>query len=313
MRIDTENNRILVRQSWLGDALLCAQRAKYGMNYPDLRSGSDATAIGTGVHAGIEEYLNGEVTDHESFCRNIRGHVELELAKGVKLTQISRDTDKMWACVDSMATAWWNDIRPLVPLGGTTEHKFKAPLGVKASNGMDIWLEGTIDYVSPDGTLWDWKTASRTYSLREKHMQSHQATCYVSACRTLGLVPDGDEPTLFRFGIMVRQLQPKAQVVTVSRDANQVQFLTRQIKSVIDTALPVWDNTDWVINDQHFLCSSTWCDYWTMCKGAHWSESNCDSPDQSVTTVTVTITELDTSSRDTVSNANNGTTSTQEA
>lgn len=301
MRIDTDNNRILIRQSWLGDALLCAQRAKYGMNYPDLRSGSDATAIGTGVHAGIEEYLNGEIDNLEHFCRNIRSHVEHELAQGVKLTAISRDTEKMWSCVESMSYAWWNEIRPMVPLGGETEYKFKAPMGVKASNGMDIWLEGTIDYVSPDGTLWDWKTASRTYSLREKHMQSHQATCYTAACRALGIIPDDDAPTLFRFGVMIRQEKPKSQIITVSRDANQVQFLTRQIKSVIDTALPMWDSSDWVINDQHFLCSSTWCDYWTMCKGAHWSEGSCDSPDQSVTQVTVTITEPTVVHGDTVS------------
>jgi hypothetical protein len=173
---------------------------------------------------------------------------------------------------------------------------------------MEIWLEGTIDYVAPDGVLWDWKTASRTYSLREKHTQSHQATCYVTASRQLGLVPDTDEPTLFRFGVMVRQESPKAQIVTVSRDKDQVTFLKRQIKSVVDGAVAVWGNEDWTMNDQHFLCSETWCDYWTMCKGAHWSSGSCEAPDQTVTPVTVTITEPSGDRDATVSTATQGTT-----
>lgn len=288
MRFDPDNNRILVRQSWIGDAMICPQRAKYALAYPNLRTGSDATAIGTGVHASIERYLREEIADAESFSRNTAESVAQELSKGVKQTAISRDEGKMWRCVDAMATAWWDDIRPYVRLGGSTEHKFQSPLGVTASNGMDIWLEGTMDYVSPDGVLWDWKTASRTYSLREKHTQSHQATCYVAAARQLGLTPDTGEPTLFRFGVMVRQESPKAQIVTVSRDANQVGFLKRQIKSVVDGALGVWGNDDWTMNDQHFLCSDTWCDYWTMCKGAHWSPDACESPEQTVTPVTVT-------------------------
>ena len=292
MRIDNENKKIFVRQSWLGDALLCAQRAKYGMTYPELRNGSDATAIGTALHAGIEEYLVGAVSDHESFSRNIRGHAERELAKPVKLTKISNDPDKMWTAIQAMGDAWWDEIRPLVPLGGLVEHKFKAPLGITSSNGYGIWLEGTIDYVAPDGTIWDWKTAARTYSLREKHEQSHQASCYISACRTLGLVPNGDEPTLFRFGIMVRQQSPKAQILTVARDANQIEFLKRQIKSVVDTTVAMWYEVDWVINDQHFLCSSTWCDYWSMCKGAQWSEGATQAPDQSVPSVKEVYLEL---------------------
>jgi len=287
MRLDNENNRILVRQSWVGDALLCAQRAKYAMTYTDLRTGSDATAIGTGVHAGIEQYLNGNITDAEHFCRNIKAHVEKELSKGVKLTQISNDPDKMWRCVESMAMAWWDDIRPTVPLGGLTEHGFKAPLGIQASNGMDIWLEGTIDYVDPTGTLWDWKTAGKPYSAREKHLQSHQASCYITAMRINGVIPNDDTPTKFRFGVMVRQEKPKAQIITVERGQGQSEFVTRQIKSIVDTCLVSWDNTDWTMNDQHWLCSSTWCDYWSMCKGAHWDTSSTIVPDQEVTPVTL--------------------------
>lgn len=282
MRFDQTNERIYVRQSWLGDMLICPQRAKYALTMPKMRRGSDATAIGTGVHAGIEKYLTREVGTVDEFIEAVRATVAYELDKDIKLTGLTDDMDNMWLCVDSMATGWWENIRPLVPLGGLVEHKFEAPLDVNASNGYGIWLEGTIDYVGPDGSLWDWKTSSRTYYGKEKQKQSHQASAYISAGRRIGLIPDSDTPSVFRFGVMVRQPTPKTQVITVSRGRDQVNWFRRQVSSVVNTATQAWGMPDWPMNDQHNLCSSKWCDYWSVCKGAHWSESDLELPGQSV-------------------------------
>lgn len=281
MRFDPETNRVYVRQSWLGDYLLCPQRAKYALSMPTLRRGSDATAIGTGLHAVIEQTLRGDVRDMDHMITNARAFVNKELDKDIKRTEISSDPDKMMRCVDSMAEAWWTDIRPYVPENGLTEYSFKVPLDVNAKNGLEIWLEGTMDYVAPDGSIWDWKTASRAYYAREKQTQSHQATCYVTAARTLGIVPK-DDPVPFRFGVMVRQPTPKAQIITTVRTSDQSDWLKRQVKSVVDTALDGWGNADWMMNDQHNLCSSKWCDYWHLCKGAHWDERSMLVPEQAV-------------------------------
>lgn len=282
MRFDPEEQRIYVRQSWVGDALICPQRSRYALAMPTMRRGSDATAIGTGVHAGIEKYLTGEITDLDGFQEYTQLVVASELDKDIKKTGLTDDPENLRACVDSMAQGWWDSIRPSVVLGGMVEHKFQAPLNVHATNGYGVWLEGTIDYVAPDGVLWDWKTSSRTYYAREKQSQSHQATCYITACRTLGLIPDTDTPSLFRFGVMVRQPTPKAQIVTVSRGHDQVSWFRRQVLSVVNTAVTAWGQPDWPMNDQHSLCSSKWCDYWSVCKGAHWRDSDLDLPSQTV-------------------------------
>jgi len=280
MRYDSSTNRIYVRQSWLGTYLICPQRSRYDMVMPKLRRGSDATAIGTGVHSAIEGYLRGEYDDLKSMLGRANDEVSSQMEDPtLRRTDISKDVDHMMACVDSMVVAWWDTIRPEVTLDGKVEHKFSAPLAVHA-NGAEVWLEGTIDYVAPDGTLWDWKTAGRSYSAKEKQKQSHQATCYVAACRTLGLVPDTEVPTPFRFGVMLRQHTPKAQIVTVERGPEQVEWLRRQVLSVANTALTVSTDVDWAINDQHNLCSSKWCDYWTVCKGVHWSDSAMEPPSQ---------------------------------
>lgn len=284
MRFDPTLERIYVRQSWLGDALICPQRSKYAISMPTMRRGSDATAIGTAVHAGIEQYLTGELGDLDAFQETVHLTVASELEKDIKLTGLTDDPEHLRACLDSMTQGWWDNIRPLVPMGGMVEHKFMAPLDVHASNGYGIWLEGTIDYVGPDGSLWDWKTSSRTYYGKEKQKQSHQATAYITACRTLGLIPNDDTPSVFRFGVMVRQPTPKTQVITVSRGKDQVHWFRRQVTSVVNTAVQSWGMPDWPMNDQHNLCSSKWCDYWSVCKGAHWSESDMELPSQNVDT-----------------------------
>jgi hypothetical protein len=250
---------------------------------PKLRRGSDATAIGTAVHHAIEQYILGNATTLQDMIELARKEVNEQLAdETLRRTDISADLDKMFLSVDAMVTSWHQDIRPLVPLGGLVEHKFKAPLLEGSVSEVPLWLEGTMDYVAPDGTIWDWKTAGRSYSAKEKQKQSHQATCYVAASRALGLVPDTDEPTPFRFGVMIRQATPKAQVITVSRDKGHVEWLRRQIAGVASTALSLPMSNDWAMNDQHNLCSSKWCDYWSVCKGAHWSDGSMEPPSQVV-------------------------------
>ena len=63
MRIENDNgtsvNRIYVRQSWLGDALMCPERARLGSLHPELRRENDSAMMGTAVHVGIEAVLNG--------------------------------------------------------------------------------------------------------------------------------------------------------------------------------------------------------------------------------------------------------------
>lgn len=284
MRYDKSTNRIYVRQSWIGSYLICPQRGRYDMTMPQLRQGSDATAIGTGIHSAIEEYLNGKLDDSiDTFIESCRTNVLLELDRpNLRKSSISNDMDSLLVIVESMAVGWWDTIRPHVPLGGVTEYKFACPISDQCSpSSPELWLEGTMDYLAPDGTIWDWKTAGRSYSPKEKQKQSHQATSYVLAARKLGLV-DTSEPTLFRFGVMLKQHTPKAHIVTVSRDAGQVEWLERQVASIVTTASTMSTGVDWMMNDQHNLCSSMWCDYWNLCKGAHWEGSTMDPPSQEV-------------------------------
>jgi hypothetical protein len=289
VRYEQQTKRIYVRQSWLGTYLTCPQRSRYDMTMTKLRRGSDATAIGTAIHSAIEGYLRGDYNTITDMIDAAHIYVGKELEDPtIRRSDISSDGEHLRQCTEAMVYGWWEDIRPAVALGGLIEHKFAAPL--VEGEGLSLWLEGTMDYVAPDGTIWDWKTSSRSYSAREKQKHSHQATCYVAAARILGLVDSSPAPTPFRFGVMVRQTSPKSQIVTVERGPAQVEWLKRQVSSVIYSASSIGLDRDWPINDQHNLCSSRWCEYWNICKGVHWDDRTMEPPSQ---TVEIRVTSAD--------------------
>lgn len=269
MRLDNVDRRVYVRQSWFGDYLICPERARYAIVQPSFRSGSDATAIGTGIHAGIEWALAHSTLmdiDLDQLCEYTQQQVADELAKPVKRTKISDDADGIPVTVSAMMEAWYMDIAPTVGWGGEVERKFRYPSGMMAMNGYEIWFEGTVDYIDTNGVLWDWKTAARPYNGREKQERSYQTTVYCQWAKVEGL-SSGDTQS-FNYGVMVRQKSPKAQVVQIERHQGHYDWLNRQVQTIVNNALLVSDQVSWPMNDQGALCSATWCDYWSICKGA---------------------------------------------
>jgi hypothetical protein len=120
--------------------------------------------------------------------------------------------------------------------------------------------KGTID-LATDGTQWDWKTASRKYNVREYQQQSLQASMYAAACVALGYA---EYPVRFNFGVMVRggagQVVP---TVRTSSHEDQLRSFIRPFAKLAITNL----NEQWVMNNTHYLCSETWCPFWSICPG----------------------------------------------
>ena len=261
MKIDQENQIIYVRQSWLGDMAICPERARLGQVKPEFRTGSDATIIGTAVHAGIEQVLKGETSEFVDMLEFVNN--EYETLQNTNYTITNIEQDKIPSYLEAMSLAFYNDILPHIKLGGTPEMFFRVPLGIKVE-GYDIHLEGTMDYVDPDGDIWDWKTAKRIYNQKEKQKSAIQPTVYATAVRNLGL---SENPT-FNYGVMVRQETPKAQILSVTRGVEHGKWLQHYVKGAVTTALKSGYQNEWIMNDSSALCSSQWCSYWSVCKGA---------------------------------------------
>jgi hypothetical protein len=274
MRVNKFDRKIHVRQSWLNDMAICPERARLGQVRPEFRIGSDATIIGTSLHAGIESVLKGE-SDYKGMREVVDDHYAVLASGPHKTTNINPDLIPTY--LDSMSKSFYESILPHVKLGGLIEHKFEAPLGMNIGD-YGVWLEGTIDYVDPDGVIWDWKTASRAYNLKEKQKSSIQASVYAAATTALKLSPEF--PVDFRYGVMVRNQSPKAQILSIIRTEAHMIWLKQFVRGAVNTAMNTGYENNWFMNDSSNLCSSNWCSYWSVCKGAFLQESDNDTPDQ---------------------------------
>jgi hypothetical protein len=266
MKIDHENKTISVRQSWLGTLMVCPQRANLSIKYPDMSSGSHATAIGTGVHSAIERTLCTIDYSEDIDLLDMQQYAIKEVMEELnRLKDPPAPQEEYEPAVFAMVEAWVTKIAPSVQFGGLVENFFQVPLYTVALNGYDILLEGTIDYVEPDGRVWDWKTSGRTYHAKEKQERSHQSTAYCYAVKNMKL--SAEPRQFFNFGVMIRQDTPKAQIVETTRWEGDYEWLRKMATSAVNSAL-VWTG-DWPMNDQSALCSHQWCDYWSICKGSH--------------------------------------------
>lgn len=263
MKYDSINKRIYVRQSWLNDVMLCPERARLGALYPTLRQGSDATIIGTAVHHGIEALLTAP--DKYEFTELVKLSVDkyAELAaEPHKETGIA----EVPLLIESMILAFTTQVLPHVEHGGKCEATFDVPLGIHL-DGYEVYVQGTMDYVTPSGVLWDWKTSSRVYNERDKQASAIQATVYAYAAASLGWVPNPHHVD-FSYGVMVRQQKPRGQVVRLHRNSEHFAWLKNQVQSVVHMAHSLGTTGAWLRNDQGNLCSAKWCDFWKQCKGA---------------------------------------------
>ena len=277
MRIENDNGygvtKVFVRQSWLGDALMCPERARLTALHPETRKENDSAMMGTAVHAGIEQVLNSEIQPEDIGDYSVNAFFEREKALNAegKKINITNTDPKNWAKhINSMANAWVNDIMPHVPLGGISEYKFATKVA-NVDNELfeyELWFEGTMDYFHPKG-IWDWKTAARKYYQAEKQTQNVQSAVYAEASHVLGMI---EYPVEFNFGVMIRNASSTGQIVSIIRTPEHGQWIIDQTIALVNNLLTVqakMPSSRWIVNDQHYLCSQRWCPVWSMCKGSY--------------------------------------------
>lgn len=263
MKIDKVNKIVTVRQSWLNDLTICPERARLGVVRPEFRVGSDATIIGTAMHYGIECVLGGSASSYEEMLQAVTGKYD-ELAKEPHIAT-NIEADKIPDYLKAMSTAFYEGILPEVTLGGEIEKYFKVPLSVDV-DGYSVFIEGTMDYVEPSGLIWDWKTASKQYYIKDKQKSAIQPTVYTYA--VMHERKDLEEYVGFRYGVMVRSDAPKHQIVDITRTGEHHRWLQYFVRGAVAPCLATSTDSPWLMNDSSNLCSSKWCSYWSICKGA---------------------------------------------
>jgi hypothetical protein len=264
------------RQSGLKDIDLCMERARRqmaGLMPEATKAGNDATEQGTAVHAAIE------------LCLQMMMDGEHPLSLGSMFDMACEVFDEMsevegfqWVKAKSPATvhrriktclATWYD-RILPELHPSAAELSWGPLVVYEDEQRIIELTGTIDYIDAVEGPADWKTSGREWIKWEHDRWDIQPTVYTWALAVMLGDPHGAGRT-WPFTFHVMYTDGGYDKIVVYRHAGDWTWLKERVLVVakmIEAELP-----EWPLNDNHALCSPTWCPAWATCKGRHYQDS----------------------------------------
>jgi len=258
-------DRITLRQSWLGQLAMCPERARQDLLGISESTESSNTAIGTAVHYGIEQCLLDQMQTGEPMT--MRETQEIAVGEwNRKAPEIVRWNHKSTEAIEIIAAnteVWWNEVRPgLRPTA--VEHEFNLPLVV--DHEPEIWLKGTIDCVQEPGMpIIDWKNPGRKpHDAWEKKRWSVQAAAYTWAIGAEGESPaiSTFEPREFEFVHLVKGTVHRTLVDVGPAEWASLVMLARSAGTLITANLPIWPLT---MSGWH--CSPKWCGAWATCRG----------------------------------------------
>lgn len=250
-----DRTEITIHQSFLGTHMMCPKMARDDAERPEGSAPSSETAIGTAMHAAIEDHLCG--ADEEQCQQALVDAYRIEIEHPLFKQNVPHDKalHQALACY----YAWRRDLLPGVRNPASLEHKFR--LHVDSRDNVDLFIGGMWDLLD-DGVIVDWKTAASMHKYQQWQVDRWfiQPTMYTWA---LAIETDDWNPKLFKYGIVEKKAQPVGHWMTTRREAKDWMFLKEQIWSVIDS----WQAPP-SLNDQGWHCSPKFCASWKECKGA---------------------------------------------
>lgn len=259
------------RQSSLKTLDLCLERGRLEMSGLMARNDTDSSAQGTAVHAAIEASIQSELSGQGWLTVEDMTYIavdefeELSAAEGFLWIKTKRPST-VHTRIERMLTTWDLKVRPrLVPVA--TELTW-GPFTIYEDHERIIQLTGCIDYIDALTGGGDWKTASRSWEAWEHKRWDQQASIYTWAMSEM-LIVHGEREGIWPFTFYVMNSDGSYQEIVVQRHAGDWAWIKERcvaVAQLIEAELPVWPK-----NDNHALCSPTWCPAWDQCKGQHYA------------------------------------------
>ena len=256
------DDRIVLRQSWLGTLAMCPERARQDWYGISESTESSNTAIGTAVHYGIEQCLleSMQTGDPLSETDTVAASMEEWRRKQSEIVRWNHKVPDAENIIQKNTVAWWNEVRPTVK-PTAVEWDFELPLVV--DHNPQIWLRGTIDCIQEyPNPIIDWKNPGRKPSDDwEKRRWSVQAAAYtwaVASHAESGLT----EPLGFEFVYLVKGAVHRTLVDVGPSEWASLVALARSAGTLLAADLPVWP-----LNMTGWHCAPKWCGSWSTCRG----------------------------------------------
>lgn len=262
---DDGRKQYVLRQSWLNTFFNCPELGRRVAFDGLVDSGSDATAIGTALHAGAEHHLLTGASLAECVLVAQAAFMECVAEPGFKWVQVKSEVTAL-NYVRVCLEAWFHDVLPRLGAPVAIEHRFKIPL--YETIDYDVLLSGAIDYVDDNGIIWDWKTANDADKYGKRKEWEHKRWSIQPTTYTMAWHHETGEYAPFIFAACLKGAERKpAQFVEIHRDETHWAWLLDQIPPIV--ALVESDMPQWPLRDQHVLCSPKFCPAWDDCKGKH--------------------------------------------
>ena len=274
-----DRTEVWVRQSWLGDAIECAERGRFKSIRPDLDTTTgDQAASGTATHTAIELVLDGSIAPTYPNIEAAAKHAAFDLCDTeVIVWDKLRGPAELAEQAAMCATVWLRDIYPHVPKGGRCEVEFAVSNVLTVHYDADtakpydvsIGLKGTADYVT-DTEIWDWKNVARTgkgtnWEPWKKQRYDHQSQIYDLAA-TLGGFGEPFKPKRFVFGVVDKKTM-KGVIVPVHRTMYHHGWVLDKIERFVRLAVEYGDDKPWPVTEDSWLCSPKYCPAYELCRG----------------------------------------------
>lgn len=248
----------------MGDFLLCPDRARRAAFHPfEGVSDTDATAIGTAAHLGIEQFLLGE-SWHGSVTAALDWLAEQIRDKTFNYVQIKQGKTLM-RYLPHMLEGWIEHVYPSIGEPDKIEGEFRHQLTAS------IGIEGTTDYEEVGDWLWDWKTAGGNVNLNySKNAVRKKIQPDFYTCQRAGWQPGKEcDPVFFSYGVMIKGSRPDAIIRDTKRGPGDWLWLVQRLERAVRLYETLGPDEPWPLIDNDWHCTPKWCDHWKNCKGQH--------------------------------------------
>jgi len=252
----------VLHQSTITSILNCGEQYNLGeviKKRPDLHPmQGEPLHYGTKFHQAVESFFQAQLDDYEISIEDIVASLRRNwlVTKDAPVRWTGRPDEVLASCEKLVRRylEWYSGQQPVKP--AIIEQNIRIETEY-------AWLEGTLDMVLDNGTIWDWKTAGTYESFRDVAEKSIQSWFYTLMRSSIDINLAKDIPFVYHGAI-----KSTYQIYTSLKYAKREDLEILLYRMIPRAAQLVIQNGPYIPNVLFRFCDPKWCQVWDLCRGA---------------------------------------------